>query len=71
MSDRDHSAFDDPVFGRGDMRAWEAYEIKGNLLAARPRYVRDRWGDGAVRDVADRLSDSLRPLFDRPVMPFS
>jgi hypothetical protein len=61
----------DAVLGRDDARAWQRYEVKGNLLAARPRYVREQWGDAAVRDVASRLSQPVRTLFDREVLPFS
>jgi hypothetical protein len=60
----------DPVLGRADKRAWADYQVKGNLLAARPRYVRERWGDDAVRDVASRLDASIRPLFDGTILPF-
>jgi len=62
---------DDPVLGRDDKREWVSYQVKGNLLAARPRYVREKWGEAAVMDVASRLDPAVRPLFEREVLPFS
>ncbi len=44
--------------------------VKGNLLAARSRYVRDEWGQGALEDVARRLSPEHRAIFESPVLPF-
>jgi hypothetical protein len=61
----------DAVLGRHDARTWEDYQVKGNLLAARPRYVREQWGEEAVRDVSSRLDTSVRQLFDRAILPFS
>jgi hypothetical protein len=52
-------------------RAWVDYQVKGNLLAARPRYVREQWGEEAVRDIAKRLDASIRPMFDGSVLPFA
>jgi hypothetical protein len=62
---------DDAVFGRPDATAWHSTQVKGNLLAARPRYVRDQWGDAGMRDVAARLSPEHRAIFESVILPFS
>ena len=48
--------FADPVLGDPALAERIAkHEVKGNLLAARPRYVRERWGDEALQTLAARL----------------
>lgn len=63
--------WNDFTLGRESARSWTDYQVKGNLLAARPRYVREQWGDDAVRDVAERLDASVRPAFEWTVLPFA
>jgi hypothetical protein len=63
--------WNDRTFGRESARAWTEYQVKGNLLAARPRYVKEQWGDDAFRDVAKRLDASVRPAFDGTILPFA
>jgi hypothetical protein len=61
----------DPVFGRLDRNDWRSYQIKGNLLAARPRYVRENWGAAGVDDVSSRLTRELREAFSSTILPFA
>src|SRR5262249_32201680 len=61
----------DPFLGRADLSAWEKYDVKGNLLNARPRYVREKWGDRAVEEVAAKLAPDARAIFEKPVLPFA
>jgi hypothetical protein len=62
----------DPVFGLASLRTKvETNEVKGNLLAARPRYVRERWGDDAIPAFLGRLSPETRAVVDRTILPFS
>ncbi|MGH7436180.1 MAG: hypothetical protein ACRENE_10950 [Polyangiaceae bacterium] len=61
----------DPLLGRPDRSAWREYQIKGNLLAARARYIRETWGEDAVAEVASRLTPDLRAVFDAPLLPFA
>jgi predicted hydrocarbon binding protein len=62
---------DHPAFGRPELRAWREYQVKGNLIAARPRYVREKWGEAGLRDVASRLSPEARALFESSILPFT
>src|SRR5690348_7724036 len=61
----------DPVFGRADKTEWKRYEVKGNLVAARARYVEEHWGKDAIADVARRLEGPARALFASRVLPFA
>jgi hypothetical protein len=61
----------DPVFGRGDRSEWREYQVKGNLLAARPRYIRDRWGNSGFEDVTRRLDPTVRDIFATEILPFA
>src|SRR5579862_1717661 len=61
----------DPLLGRPDRSAWREFQIKGNLLAARGRYVRETFGEEAVAGVASKLPPDLRALFDTPILPFA
>jgi len=62
----------DPVFGNPALGVrFTRHEVKGNLLAARPRYVRERWGDAGVRQVAERLHGEVRTIFEAAIMPFT
>jgi hypothetical protein len=47
------------------------HQVKGNLLAARPRYVRERWGDDGIRRVVARLSPEMRALLVAEILPFT
>ena len=62
----------DPIFGDPRLAArYVTYEVKGNLLAARPRYVTERWGqDEAARLIAS-LSSSARAVLRQTILPFS
>lgn len=52
----------DPVFGDPALSArFIHHQVKGNLLAARPRYVRERWGEDGVRGVVERLTRKSEP----------
>jgi predicted hydrocarbon binding protein len=61
----------DPTFGLAGRDAWRGYQVKGSLLAARPRYVRDTWGDAAFADVAARLHGETRAAFESAALPFA
>jgi hypothetical protein len=61
----------DPALGLAQKSAWRAYQIKGTLLASRPRYVREQWGDAGLADVASRLSPALRAVFQGSPLPFA
>ena len=61
----------DAVLGLAEKSAWRAYQVKGSLLASRPRYVRDQWGAAGLTDVASRLSPPMRALFQSAVLPFA
>jgi hypothetical protein len=61
----------DPAFGLADKVAWHRYQVKGNLLAARPRYVRDKWGEGGYADVAARLTGDAKAAFTGNALPFA
>lgn len=56
----------------GDPRvtAWRSYSVKGNLVAARPRWLREKWGEDAVRSVSAKLTGDAKKLFDSEVLPF-
>jgi hypothetical protein len=63
----------DPVFGdlhyASEMRE---NQIKGNLLARRAWYVRDRWGDAALAAVAAAVPETARKfLGDAPPLTFA
>jgi hypothetical protein len=64
-------AFADPILGRTDRSAWRGFHVKGNLLAARARYVGETWGAPAVAAVAGQLAPDVRAAFDAPVLPFA
>jgi hypothetical protein len=61
----------DPLLGRPDKAAWRSYQIKGNLLAARARYVRETWGEAVVAAVAGQLEGDLRTTFEGSILPFA
>jgi hypothetical protein len=61
----------DPVFGRSDRSDWRSYQVKGNLLAARPRYVREQWGPRGVEEVVSRLDREARAAFASTILPFA
>jgi uncharacterized protein (TIGR02265 family) len=61
----------DPVFGRPDRSDWRSYQVKGNLLAARPRYVREQWGPTGVEEVISRLDGEARASFSTTILPFA
>ena len=60
----------DAALGLHEKSAWRAYQVKGSLLASRPRYVRDQWGDAGLADVASRLTPPMRAVFQSTVLPF-
>jgi hypothetical protein len=61
----------DPAFGLAERVAWRGYHVKGNLLAARARYAKERWGDAAYGHVASRLEEEVRAAFTGTAMPFA
>jgi hypothetical protein len=61
----------DPAFGLPDKVAWHRFKVKGNLVAARPRYVRDSWGDAGYADVAARLTGEAKATFTGTALPFA
>jgi hypothetical protein len=65
VSDHD-SVFGDTALGVRFAR----HQVKGNLLAARPRYVRERWGEDGIRRVAALLAAEVRPVLDAEILPF-
>jgi hypothetical protein len=59
-------------WGNPSFRAqYETQEAKGALIAARRRYVIERWGQPVVTELADRLSGVSRSLFLSDPLPFS
>jgi hypothetical protein len=63
---------DERVFGEPRVLAdVDRHEVKGNLVSARPRYLRERWGESALEDVASRLSEQSRKLVLSPTLPFA
>jgi predicted hydrocarbon binding protein len=61
----------DPIFG--DPTLWNAsspLRVKGTLLSARPRYVRERWGEAMIDDVAARVGDEARHVLREDILPF-
>jgi hypothetical protein len=64
-------ASSDPILGRPDKGDWRRYEVKGNLVAARARYITEHWGKDALADVARRLEGPARALFQSEVLPFA
>lgn len=57
----------------GDPALWRAtspVRVKGSLMAARPRYLREHWGQTGVDDVAARVGDDARPLLSGEILPF-
>ncbi len=65
----DESDFD-PMFG--DPSLWpraSAGFAKGNLVAARHRYVVTHWGEGVLAELVGRLDDEAGRLLQRPPLP--
>jgi hypothetical protein len=59
----------DPVFGNPSFGSrFSHHQVKGSLLAARPRYVRDRWGDDGVQRVVDRLAPEIRSVLAAEIL---
>jgi hypothetical protein len=61
----------DPIFG--DPALWDAaspLQVKGTLLAARPRYVRERWGDDALEALIGQTSGEARRVLSEEILPF-
>jgi hypothetical protein len=61
----------DPAFGLADKVSWRSYQVKGNLVAARPRYVKDNWGDAGYADVLSRLAGEAKATFVGTALPFA
>ncbi len=61
----------DTVLGRADLQIWQGYQVKGTLLAARPRYVLEQWGEAALQDLTAQLSPATRIVFESPALPFT
>jgi hypothetical protein len=61
----------DPAYGLASKVAWHRYKVKGNLVAARPRFVRDNWGDAGYAHVAARLYGEAKDAFTRTALPFA
>jgi len=71
-SDRSGLGGDEAILGEPRVLAgMERHEVKGNLVAARPRYLREHFGESALEDVAQRLSEPLRKLLLAPTLPFA
>jgi hypothetical protein len=61
----------DPVLG--DRSLWldsSPLRVKGTLIAARPRYVRERWGEAALEDIASRVGPERRHLLYDELLSF-
>jgi hypothetical protein len=57
----------------GDPAKWQpssSMRVKGSLLAARPRYVRETWGPAAVEQLAPRLGDEAKQALTADLLPF-
>jgi hypothetical protein len=61
----------DPVLGSARCDAWKGYSVKGNLVAARRRYVREKWGEDGADDVLRRLEGEPKRAFESEIMPFA
>jgi hypothetical protein len=61
-----HSIFGDPAL----WRPTSPLRVKGSLMAARPRYLREHWGQTAVDQVVASVGDDARPLLTNEVLPF-
>ena len=65
-------AFDKEFWGdRSRLTALEGVRCKGNWLGARPRYVRETWGESGVLRVADALGGREREWFMKPPLSFA
>lgn len=64
-------AGDEAILGSPRRREWEGYSVKGSLLSARPRYVVEQWGDGALRDVLGSLDEKTRATLAGSILPFA
>lgn len=60
----------DPFLGSSSRRDWASYSVKGNLLAARPRYIREKWGEQTLKDLVKQLDPRARAFFEAPILPF-
>ena len=62
----------DPVFGDPALKPrFTRHQVKGSLLAARPRYVRERWGEDGVKRVIERLAPEIRAVLASEILPFA
>jgi hypothetical protein len=61
----------DPILGSARFSTWRSYSVKGNLVAARPRYVREKWGEDGFRNVLARLDGEPKRVFESEIMPFA
>jgi hypothetical protein len=61
----------DPILGSARASAWRSYSVKGNLVAARPRYVREKWGEDGIREVLGRLEGEPKRVFESEILPFA
>lgn len=60
----------DPVYGDPALRAQAVQGFaKGNLVAARHRYVMERWGADMLATLVGRLSGRAAELLERPPLP--
>jgi hypothetical protein len=61
----------DPALGLPERTSWRGYQVKGNLLAARARYAKERWGNAGCELVASSLEGEARAAFTGTAMPFA
>jgi hypothetical protein len=60
----------DEMLGRATAADLKRLEVKGNLVAARRRYVEATWGADGVARVLGRLHGDARRVFEHPPLPF-
>jgi len=62
--------FRDSFLGRVTLQDLQQLDVKGNLVAARRRYVDETWGNDGVERVRSLLDGDARRVFDQPPLPF-
>lgn len=62
--------FREAFLGRATTADLKRLDVKGNLVAARRRYVEDTWGKAGVARVVARLEGDARRVFESPPLPF-
>jgi hypothetical protein len=59
------------IVGSSLRREWVDYSVKGSLLSARPRYLKETWGDDALKGVLAVLDGPTRATLESAILPFA